>query len=192
MPYAQAFPCTVSVDVSGFVAQGANRPEVVSALMDYFHPAPIAAIHFSGTDAKVAFEREVHKRDAMRNESISVTGVDCEIRWGKGGGGVARPQNVLIYNFPYEIQHSVVRAVLIFFGEVVPVRFRHWPHLTEVCDGVCTVIMVHTRAIPRDLIIDGFPSGSGTALSDVSGSCALMRMLMHCLMWPEVLMVPAP
>lgn len=66
-----------------------------------------------------------------------------------GGGGGARPQNVLIYNFPYEIEHSVVRAVLIFFGEVVPVRFRHWPHLTEVCDGVCTVILVHTRAIPR-------------------------------------------
>lgn len=72
-------------------------------------------------------------------------------------GGGARPQNVLIYNFPYEIEHSVVRAVLIFFGEVVPVRFRHWPHLTEVCDGVCTVILVHTRAIPRNLIIDGFP-----------------------------------
>ena len=72
-------------------------------------------------------------------------------------GGGARPQNVLIYNFPYEIEHSVVRAVLIFSGEVVPVRFRHWPHLTEVCDGVCTVILLHTRAIPRNLIIDGFP-----------------------------------
>ena len=89
LPHAQAFPCTVSVDVSGFVAQDANRPEVVSALVEYFHPAPIAAIQFSGTDAKVTFEREVHKRDAMRNESISVNGVDCEIR---GGGGGSSPK----------------------------------------------------------------------------------------------------
>ena len=35
-------------------------------------------------------------------------------------------------------------------------------------------------------------TSSGIALSGVSGSCALMRMLMHCLMWPGVRMVPAP
>lgn len=66
MPHARTFPCTVSVDVSGFAAQVAHRPKVISALVDYFHPAPIAAIQFIGTDAKVTFEREVHKRDAMR------------------------------------------------------------------------------------------------------------------------------
>ena len=157
MSHSRAFPCTVSVDVSGLAAQGAHRPEVVSALVDYFHPASIAAIQFIGTDAKVTFEREVHKRDAMRNESISVNGVDCEISGRGGGVGGARPPNDLIYNFPYEIEHSVVRAVLIFFAEVVSVRFRHCTHLTEVCDRVCTVRMVHTRAIPRNLIIDGFP-----------------------------------
>ena len=37
------------------------------------------------------------------------------------------------------------------------VCFRHWTHLTEVCDGVRTVRMVRTRSIPRNLIIDGFP-----------------------------------
>ena len=89
MPHAPAFPCTVSVDVSGFATQAAHLPEVVSAPKDYFHPAPIAAIQFIGTDAKVTFEREVHKRDAMRSESISVNGVDCEIRGGGGEG--ARP-----------------------------------------------------------------------------------------------------
>lgn len=44
-----------------------------------------------------------------------------------------------------------------FFGEVESVRFRHWTHLAEVCDGVCTVRMVRTGTIPRNLIIDGFP-----------------------------------
>ena len=33
----------------------------------------------------------------------------------------------------------------------------HWTHLVDVCDGVRTVRMVRTRAIPRNLIIDGFP-----------------------------------
>ena len=37
------------------------------------------------------------------------------------------------------------------------VRFRHWTHLVDVCDGVRTVRMVRTRAIPRNVIIDGFP-----------------------------------
>ena len=33
----------------------------------------------------------------------------------------------------------------------------HWTHLVDVCDGVRTVRRVRTRAIPRNLIIDGFP-----------------------------------
>jgi len=152
MPYGRAFPCTVSVNVSGLATQGANRPDVVSALVEYFRPAPIAAIQFIGMDAKVTFEREVHKREAMQYKSISVNGVDCEIRWGG-----PRPQNVLIYNFPYEIEHCVVRNALSFFGEVDSVRFRHWTHHSEVCDGVRTVRMVRSGAIPRNLIIDGFP-----------------------------------
>lgn len=151
MPYGRAFPCTVSVDVSGLAAQGANRPDV-SAVVEYFRPASITAIQFIGTDAKVTFKREVHKQNAMQHKSISVNGVDCEIR-----GGGPRPQNVLIYHFPYEIEHCVVWNALSFFGEVESVRFRHWTHLAEVCDGVCTVRMVRTGAIPRNLIIDGFP-----------------------------------
>ena len=51
----------------------------------------------------------------------------------------------------------MVWNALSFFGEVESVRFRHWTHLAEVCDGVCTVRMVRTDAIPRNLIIDGFP-----------------------------------
>ena len=152
MPYGRAFPCTVSVDVSGLAAQGTNRPDVVSVLVEFFRPAPIVAIQFLGTDAKVTFERQIHKQNAMQNKSILVNGVDCAIR-----GGGPRPQNVLIYNFPYEIDHSVVRNALSFYGEVESVRFRHWTHHAEVCDGVRTVRMVRSGAIPRNLIIDGFP-----------------------------------
>ena len=47
------------------------------------------------------------------------------MRFLRGGGGGARFQNFLIYNFHYEIEHSVVRTVSNFFGDVVSVRFRH-------------------------------------------------------------------
>ena len=77
--------------------------------------------------------------------------MDCAIR----GGGPC-PQCVLIYNFPYEIEHDVVRAAPNYFGEADFFRFHHWTHLADVCDGVCTVRMVCTCAIPRNLIIDSF------------------------------------
>ena len=156
MSRARAFPCTVSVDVSGLAAQGSSRPDVVSAIVDQFGSMPIAAVQFFGTEAKVTFERQEHKRSVMQHQSVCIRGVDCDIR-----GGGPRPQNVLIYNFPFEIGHDVVKAALSFFGDVEYVRFRHWTYLTDVCDGVCdgvrTMRMVRTRAIPRNLIIDGFP-----------------------------------
>ena len=152
MSRARTFPCTVSVDVSGLAAQGSSRPDVVSAIVDQFGSMPIAAVQFFGTEAKVTFEQQEHKRSVMQHRSVSIRGVDCDIR-----GGGPRPQNVLIYNFPFEIGHDVVKAALSFFGEVEYVQFRHWTHLVDVCDGVRTMRMVRTRAIPRNLIIDGFP-----------------------------------
>ena len=83
--------------------------------------------------------------------SVCIRGVDCDIR-GRG----PRPQNVLIYNFPYEIEHDVVKTALSYFADVEYVRFRHWTHPVDVCDGVHMVRMVRTQAIPRNLIIDGF------------------------------------
>ena len=152
MSRARTFPCTVSLDVSGLASQGLSRPDVVSAIVDQFQSMPVVAVQFFGTEAKVTFERQDDKRKVMQRESVHIRGVDCDVR-----GGGPRPQNVLIYNFPFEIGHDVVKATLSFFGEVEYVRFRHWTHLEDVCDGVRTVRMVRTRAIPRNVIIDGFP-----------------------------------
>ena len=152
MSRTRTFPCTISVNVSGLAAQGLSRPDVVSAIVNQFRTMPIAAVQFFGTEAKVTFERQEHKRSVMQHESISIRGLDCDIR-----GGGPRPQNVLIYNFPYEIGHDVVKTALSYFGDVEYVRFRHWTHLVDFCDSVRTVRMVRTRAIPRNLIIDGFP-----------------------------------
>ena len=65
MSRARTFPCTISVDVSGLAAQGSSRPDVVSAIVDQFGTMPIAAVQFFGTEAKVTFEQQEHKRSVM-------------------------------------------------------------------------------------------------------------------------------
>ena len=51
------FPCTVSLDVKEFADLGTTRPEVVSKIINSFHPIkPIVAVQFVGYDAKVTFE----------------------------------------------------------------------------------------------------------------------------------------
>ena len=148
---------------------GKTRPEVVSKIINSFHPVkPIVAVQFLGYEAKVTFESEAHKREVMANEYVSIEGIECAVL-----GGGPRPQNVLVYNFPYEIPHAVVREALSSFGEVESVHFRHWTHAQEICDGVRTVRMVRSRAISRNLVIDGFPvkiSYPGQALEcDICG-----------------------
>lgn len=87
----------------------------------------------------------------MDREYVHIDSIDCTIR-----GVSPRPQNLVVFNFPYEIPHAVVPECLSVYGDVEYVRFRHWTHVADVCDGVRTVIMVRTRAIPRNLVIDGF------------------------------------
>ena len=143
-------------------------------------------MQFVGYDAKVTFESEDHKRQVMANEYVSIEGIECAVR-----GGGPRPQNVLVYNFPFEIPHAVVREALSPFGEVESVNFRHWTHAREICDGVRTVRMVRSRAISRNLVIDGFPvkiSYPGQALEcDICGelghiakNCSLRGKCLEC------------
>ena len=147
----RAFPCTVTINVRELASGGMSRQEVVTAIVETFQPArPIAAVQFLGYDAKVTFEQVAHKREVMACEHIRIKDVDCAVR-----GGGPRPQNVLIYNFPYEVPHAVVRDSLSHYGDVESVLFRHWTHV-HVCDGVRTVRMVRARAIPRNLNIAGF------------------------------------
>ena len=75
------FPCTVSLDVKEFADLGTTRPEVVSKIINSFHPIkPIVAVQFVGYDAKVTFESEAHKREVMANENCSLRGKCLECR----------------------------------------------------------------------------------------------------------------
>ena len=152
MPGRRAFPCTVTLNVRELASGCMSCQDVVSAIIDTFQPArPIAAVQFLGYDAKVTFEWEAHKQEVMECEHIRINYVDCAVR-----GGGPRPQNVLIYNFPFEVSHEVVHGCLSVYGNVESVLFRHWTYV-RVCDGVCMVRMARSRAIPRNLVIDGCP-----------------------------------
>ena len=84
------FPCTVSIDVKEFADLGTTRLEVVSKIINSFHPIkPVVALQFVGYDAKVTFESEAHKREVMANEYVSIEGIDCA---GRGGGGGLGPR----------------------------------------------------------------------------------------------------
>ena len=83
------FPCTVSIDVKEFADLGTTRPEVVSKIINSFHPIkPVVAVQFVSYDAKVTFESEAHKREVMANEYVSIEGIDCAVR----GGGALGPK----------------------------------------------------------------------------------------------------
>ena len=85
----QHFPCTVSIDVKEFADLGTTRPEVVSKIINSFHPIkPIVVVQFLGYDAKVTFESEAHKREVLANEYVSIEGIECAVR---GGGGESAP-----------------------------------------------------------------------------------------------------
>lgn len=104
--------CTVTIDVRELADLGKSRHDVVSAIINSFHPfKPIAAIQFLGYNAKVTFERETYKREVMDREYVHIDGIECTVGGGGGEGG-PRPQNVLVYNtslmkFPMRLFVSV-------------------------------------------------------------------------------------
>ena len=80
------FPCTVLIDVKEFADLGTTRPEVVSKIINSFHPIkPIVAVQFLGYDAKVTFESEAHKRKFwLMNMSLLR---ELSVLFGGGGRG---------------------------------------------------------------------------------------------------------
>ena len=130
------FRRTVSLDVSGLA--GSNDRQAVSKfIVDHFSTHNIHAVQFIGTIAKITFAVEASKQQVMSHQSVSINGVQCAVR---GGGPLA--QNVLVYNYPVEGDEEPIRRKLRAYGVVEHVKFRHWTHLENACDGVRVVRMV--------------------------------------------------
>ena len=67
--------------------------------------------------------------------------------------GGPSPQKVFVYGYPVEGNLNLLTDALSRYGEVHDVKFRHWPHMSEVADGVR---VVRKQAIPRNLEVDGY------------------------------------
>ena len=141
---------TVGLDVSGLAAN-LSRAVVAQRIMNRFVAFKISSIQFVGTNAKITFCNLADRESVMRCESITIDDVVCPV-WGGG----PRPQNIFVYNYPYEGDEPYLRTVLSEFGDVQDVRFRHWLEIPGVADGVRVVSMIRKKAIPRHLTIDGF------------------------------------
>ena len=138
---------TVSLDVSE-LARSHDRKTVSESIVDHFVGHNVHAVQFIGTVAKVTFAVEASKQEVLSHQAINIKGIQCAVR-----GGGPRAQNVLIYNYPVGGPEDLVRNALRIYGVVEEVKFRHWPHMPEVGDGVRIVRMVRNTPIPRHMHI---------------------------------------
>ena len=138
---------TVSLDVSQ-LAGSHDRKTVSESIVNHFAGHNVHAVQFIGTAAKVTFAVEASKQEVLSHQAININGVPCAVR-----GGGPRAQNVLLYNYPVEGPEDLVRRALRPFGVVEDIKFRHWPHMPAVGDGVRIVRMVRSQAIPRHMVI---------------------------------------
>lgn len=137
-----AFRHTVSLDVSQL--SGSNDRKAVSTfVVEHFARHKIHAVQFIGTVAKVTFAVEASKQEVISHQAVNINGVQCAVR-----GGGPQAQNVLVYNYPVEGPEDPIRRALGAYGVIEEVKFRHWPHLPTVGDGVRIVRMVRRIAIP--------------------------------------------
>ena len=145
-----ALPCTIVLDVSKFPA-AASRVEISSAIVHRFTAYKVNAVQFVGNLARVTFSSASDRDAVMRFKSVRVGDVDCVVR-----GGGPRPQKAFVYGYPVEGNSNLLTDALRRYGEVHDVKFRHWPHMCEVADGVRVVSMVRNEAIPRNLQVDRY------------------------------------
>ena len=117
-------------------------------LVGHFARHKIHAVQFIGTVAKVTFAVEASKHEVISHQAININGVQCAVR-----GGGPRAQNVLLYNYPAEGPEDSIRRALGVYGVIEEVKFRHWPHMPTVGDGVHIVRMGRREAIPWHMSI---------------------------------------
>ena len=96
----------------------------------------------------MTFTVEANKHEVISHQAININGVQCAVR-----GGGPRAQNVLLYNYPAEGPEDPIRRALGVYGVVKEVKFRHWPHMPTVGDGVRIVRMVRQEVISQHMSI---------------------------------------
>ena len=106
MPRTRAFPCTVTIDARELADLGKSRKMLSRLLLIRFTLlSRLLPFSFWVMMQKSPLrERRTSGRSWIGNMSILMA---LNVLFEEGGG--PRPQNVLVYNFPCEIPHAVVR-----------------------------------------------------------------------------------
>ena len=145
------FKRTVVLDGSGF-AENVKVDEIATKIVGFFGNNNVLSVQFMpGRAIRVTFENESFAANVVREPSVSIDNVVCHVR-----GGGPRPENVLIFRFPFEADSAPLREELSKYGEVHDIRFRAWTHLDNVMDGARVVRMTRSGPIPRSIHVNDY------------------------------------
>jgi len=118
--------------------------------LSFFGSENVLSVQFMpGRAIRVTFENEPFAATVVRESSVSIDNVVCHVR-----GGGPRPENVLVFRYPFEADSAPLREELSKYGEVHDIRFRAWTHLDNVMDGARVVRMTRSGPIPRSLHVN--------------------------------------
>ena len=143
------FRRTVVLDGSGF-DESAKVEDIASKVVEFFGCVNVLSVQFMpGRTIRVTFENESFASNVVRESSVSIDNVVCHVR-----GGGPRPENVLVFRYPFEADSAPLKEELSKYGEVHDIRFRAWTHLDNVMDGARVVRMTRSGPIPRSLHVN--------------------------------------
>ena len=113
------FRRTVVLDGSGF-AETVKVEDIASKIVEFFGSENVLSVQFMpGRTIQVTFENESFASNVVRESSVSIDNVVCHVR-----GGGPRPENVLIFRYPFEADSAPLKEELSKYGEVHDIRFR--------------------------------------------------------------------
>ena len=139
---------TVVLDGSGFPAN-VKVHDIASKIVDCCGLVNVLSVQFMpGKAIWVTFESEPFTANVVTKSSVSLDNVVCAV-WGGGGG--RRPENVLLFHYPFEADSPPLKEELSKYGEVHDIHFRAWTHLDNVTDGARVVRMTRSGPIPQSL-----------------------------------------
>ena len=120
---SRLFRRTVVLDVSGF-PDDCNVNYIAEKICGSFNVGDVVSIQFMpGKSVRVSFKDESIKTTVLSSDSFVVDGVASHVR-----GGGPRPENVLVFRYPFEGDHSLLKDVMSRFGVVHDIRHRRWGH----------------------------------------------------------------
>ena len=142
---------TIVLDVSGF-PDDCPINSIASKICDEFSDGDILSVQFMPSrTVRVTFKDESVKLAVLNKEFLSVDSIQCPVR-----GGGPRPENVLVYRYPFEADLSALKDVMSYYGVVHNIQHRSWLHLNNVADGSIVVRMTRSQNVPRTINVNNY------------------------------------